>query len=166
MILLRKVEMTPEELTLAEVELIEERFPHISSFSSPAELEAARQQLYSARVGATEATLEETEDFRKSFYENPGKVLIQEGVTNDLSFLVNRLRREHQLNVSDNIHLEIVAGAEVSWAIYWNLGELMASTKTSQLTLNATAPGNISSDFTELEVQTVSHKTTIHARII
>ncbi|QIG57868.1 hypothetical protein SEA_PAULODIABOLI_173 [Microbacterium phage PauloDiaboli] len=59
--------------------------------------------------------------------------LEQEGLVNDLSFHVNRLRREREYHVRREAELVIACGPELWWAIYFNEAALLESTKTSKI---------------------------------
>lgn len=64
----------------------------------------------------------------------PGLVLQQEGLVNDLSTLVNRLRRERDYGVSDVIDLVVACEEELWWSIHFNESHLLDSTKANSIT--------------------------------
>ncbi|URP22210.1 hypothetical protein SEA_BIG4_167 [Microbacterium phage Big4] len=63
-----------------------------------------------------------------------GLVLEQEGLVNDLSSQINKLRRERDLGVSDTVDLFIACGTELWWAIHFYEEELKDATKANSIT--------------------------------
>ncbi len=59
-----------------------------------------------------------------------GLVLEQEGLCNDLTFHINRVRRERDYGVSDRILTVLGVGAELWWAIHFNKETILAATKS------------------------------------
>ena len=62
-----------------------------------------------------------------------GLVLEQEGLVNDLSFHVNRLRRDREYHVSREVELVVACGIELWWAIHFNRDSLMEAVKATSI---------------------------------
>ena len=77
--------------------------------------------------------LEDTHDQVKKLRSGVGLVLNQEGLVNDLSYHVNRHRRDMDYGVSDRITLELAVSPEVWWAIHFNESELKRKTLTKHI---------------------------------
>jgi hypothetical protein len=76
-----------------------------------------------------------------------GLSLQQEGLANDVSFFVNRARKEAGLGVSDKIVLRLNCGRELGWAVLWNYEKLVKNTRTVKLILNEPiVPGWVSAE--------------------
>jgi len=73
-----------------------------------------------------------------------GGVLADEGIIADLSYSVNRLRRNAGLKITDRVKLFIYSGEIVSWAVYWNKSQLLKTTLSEEIFVNDVSLGNIS----------------------
>ena len=81
----------------------------------------------------TQDSSEQVANFRSSPL---GRVLLEEGIANDVRSVVNVLRREASLGVSDWVSLEVLCGETVAWALYWNKEDLRSQALVQSLIIN------------------------------
>lgn len=84
----------------------------------------------------SDPTFVDTDAQKQELMDNPGMVLVSEGLANDVTTFINRSRRNAGCGVSDNVKVRIDCGETLGWAIVWSLDKVMRNTKTVHIDFN------------------------------
>lgn len=65
-----------------------------------------------------------------------GRVLVEEGLANDVKFAINNLRKREGFGVTDRVGVELVCGSVLASSIYWNREMIMREALVNRLFIN------------------------------
>lgn len=65
-----------------------------------------------------------------------GRVLLEEGLANDVKFAINNLRRREGFGVTDRVSVELVCGGILAASVYWNREMIMREALVNRLFIN------------------------------